>query len=171
MFKDISDYNNINDYLPILTAVLVVDIIGIILSYTNVITSKILRRWYKEFMLSAVLADVLIIFIGMIITRAIYHYVFDTFSIFKFILLALIIQITHDILFYLIISIIPRGTNKMVDIFKDYAKKVAYKAILGDSVMMIAISLLASYLANFDANTNIIIMVVFLYLLQYILYT
>jgi hypothetical protein len=68
------------------------------------------------------------------------------------------------------ISIIPRGANKMIDVFQDYANEVSYGAIIGDSIMVIAIGLIASYLANFEENTNIIILIVFLYLLQFILY-
>ena len=169
MFKDISLFNNINDYLPIITAILIVDFIGIVLSYSNML-GKYLRIWYQQFLLSALLADVFVIFIVVIIARAIYYYIFYTFSIINFILVMLVIQITHDILFYIMISIIPRGANKMIDLFKDYADEVSYKAIIGDSIMIIATGLFASYLANFDANVNIIILAVFVYLLQYILY-
>ena len=170
MFKDISLFNNINDYLPILNAILVVEIVVIMLTYSNML-GKYLRIWYQQFLLSALLADVLVIFIVVIIARAIYYYIFDTFSIINFILVMLVIQITHDILLYIMISIIPRGANKMIDLFKDYADEVSYKAIIGDSIMIIATGLIASYLANFDANINIIIFAVFIYLLQYILHT
>jgi hypothetical protein len=171
MFKDISRFDNIDDYLPIITAILIVDMIVMILSITNVISSKYIKIWYQKFFLSAVLADVLVIFIVVILARAIYYYIFDKFSITNFILVMLALQITHDILFYIIISIIPRGANKMIDIFQDYANEMSYGAIIGDSMMIIAIGLIASYLANFEANTNIIILIVFLYLLQFILYS
>jgi hypothetical protein len=170
MFKDISKFNNIDDYLPILTAILIVDMIVMILSISNIIQSNYIKVWYQKFFLSAVLADVLVLFIVVIFARAIYYYIFDTFSIINFIIVMLALQITHDILFYIMISIIPRGANKMIDVFQDYAKELSYGAIIGDSMMIIAIGLIASYLANFNANTNIIIFTVFLYLLQYILY-
>ena len=170
MFKDISRFNNTNDYLPILTAILIVDIIGIILSNADIIKSKFLKHWYQRFRLSAVLADVLVIFIGVIFVRAIYPYIFDKFSIINFILLMVAIQITHDILFYIMITIIPRGSNQMIDIFKDFADEVSFNIIIGDSIMVIAVGLIASYLANFDANMNIIIFAVLLYVLQYLLY-
>ena len=38
-FKDISNFSNIGDYLPILNAVLFVDVSGIYLSLNNVIKS------------------------------------------------------------------------------------------------------------------------------------
>lgn len=170
MFKDISHFNNTNDYLPILTAILLVDIIGIILSNADIIKSKFLKHWYQRFLLSAVLADVLVIFIGVIFVRAIYPYIFDKFSIINFILLMVVIQITHDILFYIMITLIPIGSNQMIDIFKDFADEVSFNVIIGDSIMVIAVGLIASYLANFDTNTNIIIFAVLLYLLQYLLY-
>ena len=82
-----------------------------------------------------------------------------------------VIQVIHDILFYIMITLIPRGSNQMIDIFKDFADEVSFNVIIGDSIMVIAVGLIASYLANFDANTNIIIFVLLLYLLQYLLYT
>jgi hypothetical protein len=120
--------------------------------------------------LSAVIADILILLIGLIITRAIYYYVFESFSLLNFVILAVIVQIIHDILFYVFFSNIPRGVNKMIDTFKDYANDVSYKAILADSGMMIMSCLIASYLVNKNTNINIIVLISFLYLLPYLLY-
>ena len=170
MLKNIGDFNNINDYLPLFNSVLITDLFVILLLNTSVIKSQVLRKWYSQYNLSAVIADVLIILIGLIITRAIYYYVFDSFSIVKFVILAVIVQIIHDLLFYIIFSNIPRGVNKMLDTFKDYANEVSYKAILADSGMMIMSCLIASYLVNKNTNTNIIVLITFLYLLPYLLY-
>ena len=170
MLKNIADFTNISDYLPLFNGVLITDLFVIFLLNTNVIKSQVLRNWYTQYNLSAVIADVLIILIGLIITRAIYYYVFDSFSITNFIILAVIIQITHDILFYVFFNNIPRGVNKMIDTFKDYANEVSYKAIFADSGMMIMSCLIASYLVNKNANTNIIVLISFLYLLPYLLY-
>jgi uncharacterized protein YacL len=84
--------------------------------------------------------------------------------------LAVIIQIIHDILFYIFFTNVPRGINKMLDTFKDYAKEASYKAILADSGMMIMASLIASFLAGKSLNTNIIVLIVFVYILPYLLY-
>ena len=170
MLKNIANFNNINDYLPLLNGVLITDLFVIFLSNIKVIDSNVLRKWYSQYNLSAIMADVLIIFIVLIITRALYYYVFDSFSILKFIGLAVLLQITHDILFYVFFTNVPRGVNKMIDTFKDYAKEASYRAILADSGMMIMASLLAFYLVNQSTNTNIIVLIVFLYLLPYLLY-
>jgi hypothetical protein len=171
MFKDISQFNDTTDYLPIITAILIVEIITIILSFTNITQSSFLQVWYKKYQLSAVLADVSLIFLGVVIARAIYPYLFDTFSMINFIILIVVIQMIHDILFYLMILQIPKGVNRIIDILKDYADEISYWAILGDSAMMIASVLIAGVLANFDANTNMILLAFLVYILQFILYT
>jgi hypothetical protein len=170
MLKNIANFNNINDYLPLLNAVLITDLFVILLLNTSVIKSHVLKKWYSQYNLSAVIADVLIILIVLIITRAIYYYIFDNFSLLKFTIIAVMLQIIHDILFYIFFSNIPRGVNKMIDTFKDYANEVSYKAIFADSGMIIMSCLIASYLVNKNTNTNIIVLVSSLYLLPYLLY-
>ena len=170
MLKDIGDYNNISDYLALLNGVLITDLLFIILSNLRIIDSKVLRRWYWSYNIGAVIADVLIILIVLIITRYIYYNIFEKFSIIRFIILAVVIQIIHDILFYILITIIPRGINKMIDTFKDYAAEISYYAIIGDSCMMITACLISYYLVNQNTNTNIITLIVFLYLMPYLLY-
>jgi hypothetical protein len=170
MLKNIADFSKTSDYLPLFNAVLITDLFVIFLLNITVIKSQVLRQWYSKYNLSAVIADVLIILIGLIITRAIYYYVFDSFSIIKFIILAVVVQITNDILFYVLFSNIPRGVNKMIDTFKDYANDVSYKAILADSGMMMMSCLIAFYLVNKNTNTNIIVLISFVYLLPYLLY-
>jgi hypothetical protein len=170
MFKNIANFNNIHDYLPLLNAVLITDLFVILLLNINVIKSQVLRKWYSLYNLSAVIADVLIILIGLIITRSIYYYIFNKFSLLNFIIIAVIVQIIHDILFYIFFSNIPRGVNKMIDTFKDYAADVSYKAILADSGMMIMSCLIGYYLVNKNTNTNVIILIGSLYLLPYLLY-
>lgn len=170
MFKDIAHFDNTNDYLPLLNGVLITDLFVIFLLNTKIIKSVVLQQWYSKYNLSAVIADVLIIVIGLIITRALYYYIFDTFSIFRFICLAVVVQIIHDILFYVFFQNIPKGVNQMLDTFKDYASEVSYSAILADSGMMILAALIASYLANKNANVNVIVLILFVYLLPYLLY-
>ena len=170
MFTNIANFYNTKDYLPLFNGVLITDLFVILCLNINLIKSVVLRKWYDKYNLSAVIADVLIIFIGLIIARAIYYYIFDTFSIVKFVFLAVLVQVIHDILFYIFFTNVPRGINKMLDTFKDYASESSYKAILADSGMMIMASLLSSYLAGKSLNTNIIVLISFVYILPYLLY-
>jgi hypothetical protein len=170
MFKDISNFTHTQDYLPIFTSVLITDLVVILLLNMNIIQSRVLREWYATYNLSAVIADVLIIFIGIIIARYLYSRIFKSYTLLKFIGLAVSIQIIHDILFYVFFKNVPRGVNRMLDTFKDYAKEVSYKAVFSDSGMMILASLLSAYLVGKNLNTNIIVMIIAVYLTPYILY-
>ena len=170
MFKNIANFSNTNDYLPLLNGVLITDLFVILLLNMKLINSQVLRKWYSQYNLSAVIADVFIILIGLIIARAIYYYIFDNFSILKFILVAVVVQVIHDILFYILFKNVPRGMNRMLDTFKDYANEVSYKAIISDSGMMVMAAIIASYLAGESLNKNIIVLVVSVYVLPYLLY-
>lgn len=169
IFQDISNFNNVLNYLPILNGSISSDLIIIFLLYNGFFSSIFLKRWYKKYQLSAVIADVLILVIGIIIARFLYKYLFNSFNIWKFTGLAVIIQIIHDILFYLFFSSVPRGYNEMLDFFKDYAKEVGAGAILGDSFMMTIACLLSSHFATYSLNTNIIILILSTYVIPYII--
>ena len=170
MTKNIANFNNTNDYISILSAVIITDLIVILLLNINLIKTKSLKSWYNKFNLSAVIADVLVIVLVLILTRYLYYKIFKEFSIIKFIVLALSLQITHDILFYIMITLIPKGSNRMIDVFKEYANEVSYWAIIADSLMMISSSLLAYYFVNLDMNTNIIILIIAIYIIPYMIY-
>ncbi len=171
MFGDISNFNNSSDFLPILSGCLLAELIIIIMAFTYFKGSK-LRSWYNNIGLSAVIIDVLILIIGFIITRFLYNKIFSEFNIIKFVLLALVVQIIHDLLFYyLLVKPMPIGINKIFDLFKEYGNEVSGGAIIGDSFMMIIAILFASLFANLNTNTNIILIVLCVYLIPYFINT
>jgi uncharacterized protein YacL len=98
----------------------------LVILFTGAFKPFYLKKWYKKYQLSAVLADVLILVIGIILARFFYKYFFPLqgFNIWKFTFLAVCIQIIHDLLFYLLFKSLPLGYNSMLDFFKEYAKEV-----------------------------------------------
>jgi len=169
IFQNISNFTNVNDYLPILNGCLIADLIIIFLLYHGILKSKLLGKWYQKYQLSAVIADVLILVIGIILARFFYKYFFSSFSIWKFTGLAVTIQIIHDILFYWFFKSVPTGYNAMLDFFKEYASEVGVGAILGDSFMMIISCLFSSYYATYSLNSNFTILIVSTYLFPYMI--
>ena len=83
LLKDISKFNNTSDYLPIINGCVTADLIIIFLVFHGVFRSKYLKKWYTTFQLSAVLADTLILVIGIIIARFFYKNLFNEFNIFS----------------------------------------------------------------------------------------
>jgi hypothetical protein len=170
LFQDISNFSNTNDYLPIINGVLFTETIAIYLALDGLKHSKILQQWYNKYKLSAVLADISIVTIIIIVTRFLYHYFFKTFSIWTFILLAIIVQIIHDLFFYAFFTITPRGINSMLDLFKDYAKEMSYYILLGDSIIITLACLFASNLGTYSLNLNIVTFFFTLYFIPFMIH-
>ena len=171
MTTNLANFARTQDYLPIITGALLTDLAFIALNNADLLVrSKVLQKWYQLYTVSAVLCDTFIIVIGIILARFFYQYVFNSFSLVKFIGLACAIQIVHDILFYIFFQSVPRGTSRILDTFKDYAQEVSGYAILGDSAMMVVASLLFALLAQQSLNTNIIVLIVALYTMPYLIF-
>lgn len=172
MFANISKLTQPRDYLSVLNAAIIVDIAFQVALFVGLFQSPQLARWYELFHINAAIADILILVIGVILASIFYDYVFTEWSIWNFLLLALGIQIIHDILFYaLVIKPFPRGKNRMMDVFKKYADDHGAGAIFGDSLMMISTVFLSAIFKNYSLNHNIIISIFSIYLLPYVLYT
>jgi hypothetical protein len=170
IFKNISTFYNVNDYLFILNAAIIVDLVVIYLSNTNVIKSYSLKKWYRLFGLSAFIADVFSIMIVIILARLFYTLLFKKYNLILFIIVAVIIQLIHDLSFYKFFSSLKKGTNRMLDVFKEYAKEMSYKILIADAEMIISTCIIASVLANYSIAINIFIFIIIFYLAQYFIY-
>ena len=58
----------------------------------------------------------------------------------------------------------------MIDMFKDYAQEVSAGAVVGDSIMITMAVIFASLFTGCDNNTNIIIMIILVYLIPYVVH-
>ena len=80
------------------------------------------------------------------------------------------IQVVHDFVFYLFFMAVPKESNYMIAMFKDYAKENGIKALIADSCMIIVASLIASQLKNVSLNNNIILLIGLIYMVPYLIY-
>jgi hypothetical protein len=164
--------NPSNYLLPVLNAAILVDIIYIYLAYSKYgfnVTN--LRNWYMKFKESAVIADVLILVIGFIITTTLYPYIFGKkFNLFYYLGLLLAVQVIHDLLFAFLFYNVPRGDNYMLDEFKKYGNEIGVKAILGDSSMIALTFFAALMFCGLGFQENLIALVVLVYLTPYFLF-
>lgn len=174
-WKDISEYENLYDWAYIGVAVLVVEVTVICLvRFFPDIFGKPLNIWYNRFKLNAVLSDILIILIGFGITRYAYtEFIYPKYdwNPIYFTLTAVIVQLVHDILFYLgVIKTIKHGDNSMIDLFKEYSTG-GVKILAGDSLMIIGSSVLAMILKSSAPHVVVSIGLVAAYIVPYILET
>jgi len=151
----------------LVTAVLTVDFVTIVLSkFFNL--GKSLDEWYKRFGIVAVLSDCLIILIGIQLAILLD----PKAGFFVILLMAVCIQVVHDILFYLlIIQPIPQGHNEIIDLFKKYANENSWKIIVADSLMVISTVSLAQFLKFVPVHNVTFLGLLSLYALTYIIYT
>jgi hypothetical protein len=80
------------------------------------------------------------------------------------------IQIVFDFVFYMFFSIIPRGSNNMLDFFKVYANEAGTGALLGDSFLVIMAVILSAFLNQSSYDTNIVLLIMGVYLAPYFAY-
>ena len=161
--------NKLN-FLSLLNAALATDLVVISLALMGYINGKALTLWYKKFGLGAVIADVLILVIGFIIAYYIYNYFFKTYNIFLFILIVIIVQMIHDLLFGLIVSNY-KGKSEILNVFKMYIKEINYKILLVDASMLVSTVLLEKVFSSTNQTNNILILIGLVYLTPYLVFS
>ena len=172
---NIANYKATEDWLYILPAILLVDVVVIVLvRFFPKTFGEPINDWYDEFGLAAVLSDVTIIAIGIAITRYIYTMFFmeqEGWSLLYFVALAVLIQIVHDVVFaYGVVDKIPKGHNSMIDVFKTYIAG-GPKILVVDGLMVAGSIGLAAFLKSKDYHYTTSMSLITLYTLSYILYT
>jgi len=131
--------------------------------------------WYDQFGIIAIMLDVLIVLIGFWITQWLYGLMFGVgkdFQLWKFILLFLAVQITHDFLFYFLIIKTSKGSNGIIDLMKKYGTQHGVGTVAGDSLMVV-LAVLATYgLLSLETSfgSYVICLLCSLYAIGYLLY-
>ena len=160
-----------SEYIPILTANLIADLVIIFLTFTKILyTSESLIEWYKKYRLSAMIADILIGVLYILLARYFVYSFRLNIGLTLFALLAVVIQIIFDVLFYLFFISVPVGQNHMLDFFKKYAKDVKQNALFGDSVLVILAVILSAVFNSFGFDFNIVMLILSVYLTPYFIY-
>ena len=114
-----------------------IDLIGIALTKASLLGTS-MKLWYDNFGLSAVIADTLILVLDVIIAQYIYTEYFSKSSPLVFLVILAVVQLIHDILFYqLAILGTPKGQNRVMDLFKIYAKEMKAIILLADIIMIL----------------------------------
>jgi hypothetical protein len=178
MFSDITNYEKTRDYLPILNAIIIVDIIIMILVFRKIIKPRIIYNWYKNYKLYGSLVDITTIFIVILSTRYMYSlwktrnnsYGFD-YSMCIFMIIAIFCQICYDVTLYNIIQTIPVGANQMIDMFRKYTKESTLFIFTLDCSFVLLSIIFASIFNNYSMNINIIILISLLNILPFIVFS
>ena len=169
--KPTTDYNNKFEYIPILTANIYADLFIIFVAFSKIYFNiKSLEGWYKKYRLSAMIADILIGVLYMLLGRYVVYKSGLEIGLTAFAAICVFIQIVFDFLFYMFFSIIPKGSNNMLDFFKGYSKEAGTGALLGDSFLVLMAVILSAFLNQASYDTNIVLLITSIYLTPYFIY-
>jgi hypothetical protein len=95
-----------------------------------------LSLWYDKFGLAAVSADVLSLFLGVLLAT----FLFPGATGLQLVMAAVFVQMVHDIFFYVVvIQGLPQGQNQMIDVFKSYASEGSWKILVADALMITSV--------------------------------
>ena len=169
--KPTVNFDNKFEYLPIITANIYADLFIIFATFTRVYYKILtLEDWYKKYRLSAMIADILIGVLYILLGRYLVYTLKLNVGLTAFALLCVVIQVIFDFLFYLLFTLVPLGTNNMLDFFKGYAKEVGVNALFGDSVLVMLAVVISGLLNARSFDTNIVFLILSIYLTPYFIY-
>jgi hypothetical protein len=169
--KPTINYNNKFEYIPIITANIYADLFIIFVTFAKIyVKIKSLEGWYKKYRLSAMIADILIGVLYMLLGRYLVYKSGVKIGLTAFAGVCVAIQIIFDFLFYMFFTIIPKGSNDMLDYFKGYSKEAGAGALLGDSFLVIMAVIISAVLNQSSYDTNIVFLIVSIYLAPYFIY-
>ena len=169
--KPTINYNNKFEYIPIITANIYADLFIIFVTFAKIyINIKSLEEWYKKYRLSAMIADILIGVLYILLGRYLVYKSDLQVGLTAFAAICVFIQIIFDFLFYILFTIIPKGSNDMLDFFKGYSKEVGAGALLGDSFLVITAVIISALLNQSSYDTNIVFLIISIYLTPYFIY-
>jgi hypothetical protein len=169
--KPTTNFANKFEYIPIITANIYADLFIIFLTFSKIyFNSPSLEGWYKKYRLSAMIADILIGVLYILLGRYLVYKMGWKIGLTAFAGLCVAIQIFFDFLFFILFSLIPKGSNNMLDYFKGYSKEVGANALIGDSVLVIFAVVLSAILNSKGFDINIIFLILSIYLTPYFIY-
>jgi hypothetical protein len=129
-----------------------------------------LDGWYKKYRLSAMIADILIGVLYILLGRYLVYKMGLKLGLTAFTALCVAIQIFFDFLFFIFFTMIPKGSNDMLDFFKVYSKEIGASALLGDSFLVILAVIISALLNQSSYDTNIVLLILSIYLAPYFIY-
>jgi len=166
--------DNLGDFLRLAAGIFTVDTTVLFLTryFPHMVGGRTLNDWYDQFGIVAVASDCLVILIGFIIARYLYTFLGLKYNLVWFLGLVVLVQALHDLFFYVaVIQPLPRGHNKMIDVFKNYANENGGQIIVGDAGLMLASAAVCLLFKSQPDHVVAAITTVVGYALTYILYT
>lgn len=169
MFSDISNVQNVDNYLPILNGCINAELTIVFLCVYEFFVSLKLRKWYKTFQLTALAFDISAMLLILILTRYIYKYIFSKFHILYFIGIAILLQILYSCFFSFLVNHYWLK-NDIFSFQQKYITEIGFPAFLFYSVFVMTLAcLMSSYYSTTSTNSNIINLILSIYFYSFMI--
>ncbi len=174
---DIGNYEDLYDFGAIAPASLVGLNLALLGGRIGGLGGLSLNSYFDSFGLEAYVANAALLLILFQLARWGYSRFYNvggskSWSPFVFLSILIVVQVLHDILFYYgVLSQTPARKNEMIDGLKVYVKENGTRAILGHSVFLVIVGVLAMLLKESTVMAVSILTIVTLYVMPYILTT
>lgn len=150
----------------LITAALVIEF-WVIYVFKHLGTGKSIKKWYDKFGSIAVLSDVTSVSIGVMIA----NFFVPSATGWTLAMYSVVVQVIHDVLYYLLIVVpIPRGTNAVIDLMKEYAQEVSWGPIVADAAIMVSTVGVYTLLKGQSSKSMAFIALAALYSITYVVY-
>ena len=164
-------------FLDFLTVTFIVELLVVYIFTATNYPSWVTTNWYYNLRWTSLILDMTSVMVGFYLAKFAYltllsnNVITATYPIFKYSSVLITIQVVHDTMFYFT-TILPtkRGSNYIIDLFKDYAKVYKTKAIIGDSLMYLTALPMLFNLDYVSDDVKIFSCILCLYLLGYLIY-
>lgn len=174
--EDVSEYENIYDWILIIIAAIVVEVIVLCLvRFCPDIFGKAINIWFNRFKFGAVLADVLTIMIGFGITRYVYsEWLYPTYdwNPLYFTGLSAVIQTLYVSFFYfVVVRPTPQGQNTMIDVLRDIVSSSGAKILGSDALKIMGASVITMLLKSAPLHVSASVAILSTYVIPFVLET
>lgn len=154
--------------VAVITSALIVDMAWMTALVTNVLTTKTLRQWYKDFQLGAVLSDVTSASACILLVSLWLPLQPNFMSIARFCSVAVGFQMAHDLALY---ELSKNSSSRILTLFRKYGEENGALVLAADASIIVTTALLALALQTLPYTTLLVLLVTALYILPYLLYS
>ena len=171
MFKNISNYNDIDSYLPMFLSALIIYIGGIVyISYFEKEKKEKLAKFYDSFNIGVIFTDLLLFVISMCRTRLLYPYIFTNYTLSSFLFVGALSQIVYDVFLVDFYNLIPTNSSLYFSLLNQHNKILKIPVMITNIITNVIGLLIASHLASHTVITNVNLLITGLSLIPYLIY-
>ena len=173
-YADISNYYKSSDYLPILNGCINSELTVMYIAYCTLYLTignvDALKLWHEKYTFTLSLWSITTMMIVLVLTRFCYTLIFDKFTIYKFTILSVIIQIVYNLIYYLMFY------NKISSVFKLFnyldvnSQDIAYQTLTESISLIVLASIFSSNFATYTLNSNLVLLIVSVYFIPFFIY-